>query len=261
MSERVYFSIDRCHGSYQLSINIEDDDGGGGHGYRIAGPKYDGTSGRLLKHYVTERDRSELHAYIDPIVEASEMSFTDAVRIMIKETGEDPDREGLQETPGRVLAAWSEWFGGYGKDPAAILKTFEETDCDEMVVQLSIPFFSHCEHHLVPFFGFAHLAYIPNGRVVGLSKLGRLVDIFARRLQIQERLCNQVADALYDNLNPKGVGVVMQARHLCLESRGLAKTGSVTVTSALRGNFKANPEVRAEFLSLVKTGMTGVIKL
>lgn len=177
--------------------------------------------------------------------------------VLEKIAGENPSREGLSETPARMARAWLEWTAGYGRDPASVLKTFGDGACNEMVFQGGIQFYSLCEHHAAPFFGVAHIGYIPNGRIVGLSKMARLVDVFARRLTVQERLCNQVADAMQDNLQPLGVGVVMQARHLCLESRGVQKPGTVTVTSALRGVIMDKPDVRAEFLSMVQTSVQG----
>jgi GTP cyclohydrolase I len=182
----------------------------------------------------------------------ADTSADDIVTRLLEVIGEDPTREGLKETPRRVLAAWKEWSSGYGKDPKEILKSFADgrERYDEMVVVKDLPFYSMCEHHLAPFFGTASIAYIPERSIVGLSKLGRVLEIFARRLQVQERLTTQVADALQDNLAPKGVGVLVKARHLCMESRGYARQGHETVTSALRGVF-LKPEVRAEFLSLV----------
>lgn len=172
---------------------------------------------------------------------------------LIGKLDNDPDREGLVETPDRVARAWTFWCSGYDMDPAAVLKTFADGSdgYDEMVFQGNIPYYSHCEHHMAPFFGAAHVAYIPNGRIVGLSKLARLVDIFARRLQVQERLCTQVADALVEHLQPRGAAVILQARHMCMESRGVSKAGTVTTTTALRGAFKDDPAVRAEFMTLV----------
>jgi GTP cyclohydrolase I len=163
-------------------------------------------------------------------------------------------RGGLVETPDRVAKAWEFWTSGYGVDPADVLKTFEDgaEGVDEMVLVKDIPFYSQCEHHLAPFFGTATIAYIPQGRVVGLSKLSRLLNIFARRLQVQERLTCQVADAMMDHLNPLGCGVVIKARHLCMESRGVCQQGHHTVTSALRGMFKDDAIVRAEFLQLAR---------
>lgn len=170
--------------------------------------------------------------------------------------GENPAREGLLETPARAVKAWREWTSGYAMDPAEVLKVFEDgaEGCDEMVVVHDIPVYSHCEHHLAAIFGIATVAYIPNGKIVGLSKLPRLVDIFARRLQVQERLTNQVADAIIEHLKPKGCGVVVKARHMCMESRGIRQPNSYTTTSALRGVFKSDPSARAEFLSLTRNG-------
>ena len=178
-------------------------------------------------------------------------SFEALVRTMLGYLGEDPDREGLRETPRRVMKAWGEWCSGYDQDPAKVLKTFEDGACKELVLVKDIPVHSTCEHHLAPFFGKAHIAYIPNGRIVGLSKLSRLVDIYARRLQVQERLTTQVADALVDNLRPTGVGVVIECRHLCMESRGVNRAGVTTVTSAMRGALMEQPEARAELLALI----------
>jgi GTP cyclohydrolase I len=178
----------------------------------------------------------------------------DIVLRLLKYVGEDPEREGLLETPARVLKAWRHWCSGYGVDPASVLKTFEDgaEGVDEMVVVRDIPFYSHCEHHLAPIFGTATIAYIPDRRIVGLSKLSRLLDVFARRLQVQERLTNQVADALMEGLAPQGVGVLIRARHLCMESRGICKQGHETVTSAMRGALFSKPEARAEFLALAR---------
>lgn len=167
--------------------------------------------------------------------------------------GEDANRGGLLETPARAAKAWQFWTKGYSEDPAEILKTFEDgaEGCNEMVVVRDIPLYSHCEHHLAAIFGTATVAYIPDGKIVGLSKINRVVDCFARRLQVQERLTAQVADALMDNLNPKGVGVVVKARHMCMESRGVCQQGHSTITSALRGVF-ADGTVRQEFLALTR---------
>lgn len=168
-------------------------------------------------------------------------------------SGEHAQREGLTETPERVAKAWGEWTAGYAEDPSTILKTFDEADSNELVVVRNIPFYSMCEHHLAPFFGMVHIGYIPKGRVVGLSKLARLCDVFARRLQIQERMTTSIANALRDNLRPDGVGVVVEARHMCMESRGIARPGCITVTSALRGYIDTQPSARAEFLSLTRS--------
>lgn len=178
----------------------------------------------------------------------------DNIRRMLQYVGEDPDRGGLLETPKRVAKAWNHWCSGYGKDPAEILKVFEDgaESCDEMVVVKDIPFYTHCEHHMAPFFGTATIAYIPDGRIVGLSKLSRLLDMYARRLQVQERLTNQVADALFKHLQPKGVGVQIRARHMCMESRGVCQQGHHTVTNALRGVIKEDAKARAEFMEIAK---------
>jgi GTP cyclohydrolase IA len=176
------------------------------------------------------------------------------IRTLIRMVGEDPKREGLLETPKRVVKAWEEWTSGYKQDPVKILKTFEDggEKYDSMVLVKDLPFYSHCEHHLAPFFGTVSIAYIPNKRVVGLSKFQRLVEVFARRLQVQERITVQIAETLDTVLRPRGVGVLIKARHLCMESRGICKQGSVTVTSALRGSFLKQAKVREEFMMLVK---------
>jgi GTP cyclohydrolase I len=163
-------------------------------------------------------------------------------------------REGLLDTPTRVAKAWAHWAGGYSIDIAGLLKVFEDgaEGYDQMVIVKDIPIYSKCEHHLADIFGTATIAYIPNGKVVGLSKLSRVADAFARRLQVQERLTNQIADALHEHLQPIGVGVVIKARHMCMESRGLCQQGHHTITSALRGAIKDEPQVRAEFLQLAQ---------
>lgn len=164
-------------------------------------------------------------------------------------------REGLKETPHRVAKAWAKWTEGYHMDAASILKVFEDgaEKCDEMVIVKDIPIYSKCEHHLADIFGTATIAYIPNGKIVGLSKLSRLAEMFSRRLQVQERLTNQIADAIEEHLDAKGVGVVIRARHMCMESRGICQQGHHTITSALRGVMKDNHEARAEFMSLANT--------
>lgn len=166
----------------------------------------------------------------------------------------DPTREGLIETPSRAAKAWEEWTRGYREDPATILKSFEDgaEKADEMVVVRDIPVYSHCEHHLAPIFGLACVGYLPSGRIVGLSKLNRLVDIFARRLQVQERMTAQIADALMEHLQPLGCGVVIRARHFCMESRGIKQTGTTTITSSMQGVFRDDPRVRTEFFQLTR---------
>jgi GTP cyclohydrolase I len=173
---------------------------------------------------------------------------------LFKYIGEDPERGGLLETPDRMAKAWAEWTSGYGTKPEDVLKTFEDgaEGVDEMVLVKDIPFYSHCEHHLAPFFGTATIGYIPQARIVGLSKLSRLTDIFARRLQVQERLTNQIADAIELHLQARGVGVIIKARHMCMESRGVCQQGHHTVTSALRGVMRDQPATRSEFIELAK---------
>jgi len=176
-----------------------------------------------------------------------------AVREILVAIGEDPDRDGLLRTPTRIADMYEEIFSGLHNDPSHHLTVTFEADHDEMVMVRDIPFTSLCEHHFVPFTGRAHLAYIPgdDGRITGLSKLARLVEGFARRPQVQERLTSQVADSLQEVLKPRGVFVVMEAEHLCMSMRGVKKPGSLTVTSAVRGLFKSNPATRAEAMSLI----------
>jgi GTP cyclohydrolase I len=176
-----------------------------------------------------------------------------AVRELLIAVGEDPDRPGLQETPARVARAYAETFAGLWQDPAEILATTFDEDHDELVLVRDIPMYSTCEHHLVPFHGMAHVGYIPgaDGRVTGLSKLARLVDVYARRPQVQERMTRQIADSLYEGLKPQGVIVVVEAEHLCMAMRGVRKPGSRTMTSAVRGIFRDNAATRAEAMSLV----------
>lgn len=165
--------------------------------------------------------------------------------------GEDPQREGLKETPGRVVKSYRELFSGYGKDPADVVKVFEDGACDEMVVLKDVPFYSTCEHHMLPFHGVASIAYIPDKRVLGVSKMARILEIYSRRLQIQERLTEQVTECLEAQLKPKGAACLIEAVHLCMACRGVEKQGSAMVTSSLTGAFR-QAEVRSEFFSLVK---------
>jgi GTP cyclohydrolase I len=176
-----------------------------------------------------------------------------AVRELLLAVGEDPDRPGLRDTPARVARAYAETFAGLAQDPYDILATTFDEHHNEMVLVKDIPMYSTCEHHLVPFHGRAHVGYIPaeDGRVTGLSKLARLVEVYARRPQVQERMTRQVADALNDVLKPRGVIVVIEAEHLCMAMRGIRKPGSTTVTSAVRGMFRANPATRNEAMSLI----------
>lgn len=175
-------------------------------------------------------------------------------RRLLTALGENPDRQGLHETPERVAKAWAHWTRGYGEDPATILKTFDDggEHYNELIVVRNIPVYSHCEHHLAPFFGYAAVGYLPTGRIVGLSKLTRLVNCFAARLQVQERLTQQIAQSLQEHLHPKAVGVIVRCRHMCMESRGIAVPGEETVTSTMLGELEKNAAQRAEFLSLVR---------
>jgi len=176
-----------------------------------------------------------------------------AVREILEAIGEDPDRDGLQRTPGRVARMYAEIFRGLHEDPVANLTVTFEADHDEMVLVRDIPLYGSCEHHLIPFAGRAHVAYIPgaDGRITGLSKIARLVEGFARRPQVQERLTTQIADALVEALQPDGVLVMIEAEHLCMSMRGVKKAGALTVTSAVRGLFKSNAATRAEAMSLI----------
>ena len=177
----------------------------------------------------------------------------DAVRTLIEWAGDDPNREGLIETPKRVVNAYTQFFEGYEQDPEEILrKTFEEVEgYDEMVIVKDIRLESHCEHHMVPILGKAHIGYIPNNRVVGISKLARIVDVFGKRLQTQETMTSQIATTIENVLNPKGVAVVVDAGHQCMSTRGVHKTESTTVTSCMKGVFKENQVTRNEFLSFI----------
>lgn len=177
----------------------------------------------------------------------------EAVRTLLRWAGDDPNREGLVGTPDRVVRSYQEFFAGYNEDPIEILqRTFEETDgYDEMVVLKDIRLESHCEHHMVPIIGIAHIAYLPKSRVVGISKLARVLEVYAKRLQIQEKLTAQVANTLQDVLEPQGVAVVIEAAHQCMTTRGVRKPGVTMVTSKMLGCFRENPETRREFLSII----------
>jgi GTP cyclohydrolase IA len=176
-----------------------------------------------------------------------------AVREILLAIGDDPDREGLQRTPERFAHSYGEMFAGLREDPREHLRVTFDEGHKEMVVLRDIPFASMCEHHLMPFTGKAHVGYIPQGRVVGLSKLARLVEGFARRPQVQERLTSEIADAIMDGLEPDGCGVVIEAVHTCMTIRGIKKSGATMITSAVRGGFKRRPETRAEFFAIVRS--------
>jgi GTP cyclohydrolase I len=174
----------------------------------------------------------------------------ECVRALLHYIGEDPDRDGLKETPARVIKSYAEMFSGYTVDVKPLFKTFDSKH-DEMVVLHDVEFYSMCEHHMLPFFGTATIGYLPaSGRIIGVSKLARLIDAFAHRLQVQERLTQQITDALYVNLNPLGAGCVIKAKHLCMACRGVRKDRSTMITSTLVGVFREKPEVRQEFLAL-----------
>jgi GTP cyclohydrolase I len=177
----------------------------------------------------------------------------DLIESLLVELGEDPDRQGLRATPTRVSKALRQLTDGYGVRPEDVIAgaVFDQ-DYDEMVLVKDIPFYSLCEHHMLPFFGRCHVGYLPKGKVVGLSKIPRLVGVFAHRLQLQERLTNDIAEALNSTLLPKGVGVVVEARHLCMEMRGVEKPGGQMITSCMLGTFRRDPRTRAEFLDLVR---------
>ncbi len=178
-----------------------------------------------------------------------------AVRTLLLWVGEDPDREGLAETPRRVAYAYEDWFSGYKEDPVRFLKrTFEEVDgYDEMIVLRNIEFESHCEHHMAPIIGCAHVGYLPTNKIVGISKLARVVDAFARRFQVQEKMTAQIANCIWDVLSPKGVGVVIEAEHQCMTTRGIHKSGVTMVTSQMLGSFRKDARTRSEFLGMIDT--------
>ena len=191
----------------------------------------------------------------DKVLKPSRQEAEEAVRTLICWTGDDPDREGLIETPKRVVKAYEEFFEGYEIDPEEVLKkTFEEVQgYDDAVIVRNIMVESHCEHHIVPILGVAHVGYIPNNRVVGISKLARVVEIFGKRLQTQETMTAQIADTIQKVLEPKGVAVVVDASHQCMTTRGIHKTESSTITSRMLGAFRDNPETRSEFMNLINS--------
>jgi GTP cyclohydrolase I len=177
-----------------------------------------------------------------------------ALRVLLRWTGDDPEREGLRDTPARVARAYEDWFSGYSDDPVAFMqRTFEEVEgYDEMVVLRDIRFESHCEHHLAPIIGRAHVGYLPTSKVVGISKLARVVDAYARRLQVQEKLSAQIANCIQQVLEPKGVAVVIEASHQCMTTRGVHKSGVTMVTSMMLGAFREDSRTRREFLAMIR---------
>jgi GTP cyclohydrolase I len=194
-------------------------------------------------------------AVSEPITAAS-LTTQELYRELLVRIGEDPTRDGLLDTPARMEKSMAFLTRGYAMDVKTVLhNALFEVEYDEMVIVKDIEFFSMCEHHLLPFFGKAHIAYVPNGRVIGLSKIPRVVDVFARRLQVQERLTMEIADAIAEAIDPQGVAVILEAQHLCMMMRGVEKQHSDTVTSAMRGVFKTQLQTRNEFLSLVRRGV------
>lgn len=226
-------------------------------------------SGETMNRYCDEYPMKPFFALIDkrldstysgkwivfPWEESEVASIEDNIRRLLQFIGEDPTREGLLETPKRVAKAYAEWFDGYNTDIGSLFKTFTDgaEGCNEMIIIDNIPVESFCEHHMARFNGVAHVGYIPNGRIVGLSKIPKLVKAFSHRLQVQERLTNQIADALIEHLQPLGVAVVVRAEHTCMSTRGARVHGTATTTSAMRGVLLDNPSARAEFLSLIQS--------
>ena len=206
--------------------------------------------------------KKDSHPGVSPLVEAPTLtsaSLEELVREMIVRLGEDPTREGLVRTPERVQRAWEYLTRGYKEDPEEMLKNaLFSVNYDEMVIVKDVEMFSLCEHHMLPFFGKVHVAYIPNGKVIGLSKIPRLIEMFSRRLQIQERLTTQIAETIQNVIEPQGVGVVIEARHLCMMMRGVEKQHSATVTSSMLGCFREEQETRTEFLSLIRNRSNGI---
>ena len=189
---------------------------------------------------------------VAPILEKIQMEnhIKGDLKQILKFIGDDPEREGLLETPNRIIRSWSRLYGGYHRNVESIMKTFEEDSSDQMVILKDIEFYSTCEHHMLPFFGKAHIAYIPDGKVVGISKLARILEIFSRRLQIQERLTGEITEALMEHLKPLGAACMIEAQHFCMVSRGVEKQNSIMVTSSLKGVF-SDPDVKAEFFQLI----------
>jgi len=197
--------------------------------------------------------KTKVTAQNDGVAALRGVSDEDLQRELLRRLGEDPDRDGLLKTPERIVKSMAFLTKGYREDPNDILRgALFDVDYDEMVIVRDIEFYSLCEHHMLPFIGKAHIAYIPQGKVIGLSKMARLVDVFARRLQVQERLTRQVAEAIDEAIHPQGVAVIMEAEHLCMMMRGVEKQHSSTTTSAMLGAFKEQPQTRNEFLSLIR---------
>lgn len=197
-------------------------------------------------------DMAGVKEYANRHVQENRAELERIVREMLRLIGEDPDREGLLETPARVVRMFEEIFAGYSVDPGDVLGVTFDEQHEELVIVKDIVYYSQCEHHLAPFFGKVHIGYLPSGKIVGLSKLARLVDAVTRRLQVQERITSQIADILEERLHPHGVMVVVEGEHLCMCARGVKKPGSKTVTSAIRGEFRESAALRDEFLQLIR---------
>lgn len=204
-------------------------------------------SGETDKVREARKEKIEFYQQTPSVVKMHE----NLIKQMLFAIGEDPEREGLLETPARVVRSWRELFGGYSMNPMEVMKTFEDGACDEIVCLRSIPFVSFCEHHMLPFEGVVHLGYLPENRIIGLSKLARIVDIFARRLQVQERLTRQITQAITHGLQPRAVGCIIEASHSCMSCRGIRKHGAVMVTSSMLGLFREEEATRNEFLRLI----------
>ncbi|HEY9137939.1 MAG TPA: GTP cyclohydrolase I FolE [Terriglobus sp.] len=201
-----------------------------------------------------EDSRLKTHAAVaDPVPELHAASTEEIYAELLRRLGEDPARDGLLKTPERMTKAMTYLTRGYEQSATEILRgALFDVDYDEMVIVRDIEFYSLCEHHMLPFFGKAHIAYIPKGKVIGLSKVARLVDVYARRLQVQERMTREIADAIVDAINPQGVAVILEAQHLCMMMRGVEKQGSMTSTSTMLGCFRQSAQTRSEFLSLIR---------
>lgn len=207
------------------------------------------TNKDLITQLLSERFGEQIDFQDDKMKQSEH--YMDGLQDLIALCGDDPSREGLEETPYRVLKAFMEYTEGYLEDPKAHLEKVFNVDHEEIVLVKDIEFYSMCEHHFAPFFGNVHVAYIPNGKITGLSKIGRMVDGYAKRFQVQERLTNQIADAMVDVLSPLGVMVIAEGKHMCMCSRGVKKTESITTTTATRGIFREDPMKRMEFMSLM----------
>ena len=209
------------------------------------------TTSKIIPTYFAEKLDCWIVYPWERLEEDKAEGLQDNIRRLLQYLGEDINREELKETPKRVQKAWEFWTSGYGKDSKSVMKVFKNPGIDQLIVVPKIDFYSHCEHHLAPFYGQIHIGYVPNGKVLGVSKFARLVEIYARRLQIQERLTQQIADDIMKYLDPQGVGVVIRGIHLCMISRGVEKQNTEMVTSAMLVFFRDKPELRAEFLALI----------